>query len=106
MKENTDSKRFLGVVLIIIGSLVFILNYERQTIDLATLQPGQEIIDYYAPDWDPWPPHVNIRGENNGILRLTYSIAGKQKLTRSFTLNMREEKDDRYLSRGDDSCCD
>ncbi len=58
--ENKTELAILGVVLIILGVLTFVLNYERQTIEIPTEASKKHILEYHAPTWDPLPHYVEI----------------------------------------------
>lgn len=66
-KEKTEEDNWLnkliltGLLFIVLGGGVYVFNYERQIIDIASNPSKLTIIEYYAPTWDPLPHHVKIQ---------------------------------------------
>ncbi len=66
MEVEKSKRRYygtIGVLIILIGIAIFIANYERQTLQIEEINPNQEIINYYAPLWDPLPHHIRVTAE-------------------------------------------
>jgi hypothetical protein len=93
--ESKDAKQYgtIAVLLILVGISLFIANYERQTLQVGELAPGLEIIDYYAPLWDPLPHHVKIMVDSSGFVTFRATIESNEIRTETFTL----EDDDKTI---------
>ncbi|GBE19208.1 hypothetical protein BMS3Abin16_01823 [archaeon BMS3Abin16] len=93
-REKAEIKRYatLGIILLLVGISLFIGNYERQTLHVSELNHGREIINYYAPRWDPLPHHVKITAESNEPLTFRVSIENKELETENFTLKYGDDK--------------
>jgi hypothetical protein len=86
----------IGVVLIFFGIALFIVNYERQTLQVDGVVPGQEIINYYAPLWDPLPHHVKITAESSEHVTFKVAIEDNEIRTETFTLEADKKTIDVY----------
>ena len=94
MKDEKSSVKHygsIGIVLIIFGISVFIANYERQTLQVHEIAPGQEIINYYAPLWDPLPHHVKISVASSEPLTLKSEIIDGDSWAETFNLEAGEK---------------
>ncbi len=62
-RKKGNSALMIGIVLIILGAGFYIFNYERQSVSVGGLNVETQIIDYYAPLWDPFPHHLRVNVE-------------------------------------------
>jgi hypothetical protein len=80
----------LGILLILGGAVVFVLNYETQTIDLTAEITSLVILEYEAPGWDPFPHYVRITVDTEDPVIVTSIVAGMNERTEIFHLHAGE----------------
>ncbi|RMF91482.1 MAG: hypothetical protein D6733_01020 [Methanobacteriota archaeon] len=95
--EPASKMAFLGLLLLIFGAGVYLFNYERQTVETGSLEPGQRLIEYHAPLWDPFPHHLRIRAEPSRAVSFAVAVgAGAASETESLFLSGGEKVLDIY----------
>jgi hypothetical protein len=98
IKKDGRLTRLIPIVLlfIVLGGGVYTFNYERQTINIASIPSEQTIIEYYAPTWDPLPHHVKIQSTSTVPVIFDIVISNGKMNSETFSMEKGQRKIDVY----------
>lgn len=71
---------FLSVALVIIGGLVFYTNYERETVNVHPDLDERVLLDYHAPEIDPFPHHIVIDVDTDLVVEISETLDGETNI--------------------------
>ncbi len=91
MKIGVMYMAIVGVLLLFFGVATFILNYERQAINLSSQSSRQTILEYHAQEWDPFPHYVKFTVDTQAPVILIISYTAESTKNKSYTLQLGEE---------------
>jgi hypothetical protein len=82
---------YAGIFALALGASIFILNYERQSIDIAPHVERLEILEYHAPTWDPFPHTVKITIDTSAPVTIVVTFSGTRDKTNRYIQKAGEE---------------
>jgi hypothetical protein len=89
--EERKTLTLVGVLLLFLGLFTFIFNYERKYIDVQQISRDQEILEYYAPLWDPFPHHVKITVEASKPVKVISTVGKEFSKSEIFFLQLGDQ---------------
>ncbi len=66
-------------MLVLLGALVFYLNYEIETIQITPSLDEITLLNYSAPEQDPYPHHIIVKVNTTGLIQITYTTNGESQ---------------------------
>lgn len=66
----------LSILLLVSGGLVFYTNYERDTVNVTSDLDRRVILDYYAPEIDPFAHHLIVEVETSEVISISETFDG------------------------------
>ncbi len=66
-------------MLVLLGALVFYLNYEIETIQVTPSLDEITLLNYSAPEQDPYPHHIIVKVNTTGLIQITYTTNGESQ---------------------------
>ena len=70
----------LSVILILSGGLVFYTNYDRETITIIADLDDRVLLDYFAPEGDPFAHHLIVEVDTSEVVSISETLDGVTNL--------------------------
>ena len=70
----------LSIILIVSGGLVFYTNYDRETINVIADMEEMVLLDYYAPEIDPFAHHIVVEVDTSEVIEISETLEGETNL--------------------------
>ena len=64
----------LSIILIVSGGLVFYTNYDRETIIVNANLDESVLLDYHAPEVDPFPHHIVVDVDTSEVVEISETL--------------------------------
>jgi len=66
-------------VLVLLGAFVFYSNYDIETIQVTPDLDERTLLNYSAPEQDPFPHHILVKVNTTGLIQITYTTNGESQ---------------------------
>ncbi len=70
----------LSIILILSGGLVFYTNYDRETITIRADLDEKVLLDYFAPEVDPFSHHLIVEVDTSAVVSISETLNGVTNL--------------------------